>query len=246
MKTIIKHARCSVLKKVLAAATVLSLSAGALAQVYEPASFGKAEARIVQSLPAPELTDALPVIGVYCQAEVASDGAVDGVRCYEKEGYDQLLQQTERAVRGETFVPAKVDGSPVPVRMHFRVVYAQLEDQAPVVMLPNLGNMQSRYGFDYTAPQERLDQPQWYEKYRDNSWAEGELFFSDHGRLTRILAIVGTDGTPLAVRRIEAHGQRKRDAVEVEKHLRQARFIPGFADGQPQRMQYAAVLHYPQ
>lgn len=214
------------------------------AQQYQPAQFGDTFSYIEQTLSLPELTPEFPVAAVYCQADVAIDGNTSNVSCYEKEGFDELRRQTVEAMTGRNFTPARVDGKPVPVRMYFRLIFADLDGQPPIMLLPNLGNMQSRHGHGYTAPQERLDHPQWYQAYRANDWSEGQLFFSSQGRLTRVLAMVSEEGKTIAVRRIEAHGRHKRDAVEIEKALKASRFIPGFAQGKPEPMRYVAVLHY--
>ena len=222
----------------------LSLTGHAVAETYQPATFGNTLEYIEQAVTQPALTDDLPVASVYCQADVAIDGMTSNLHCYEKDGFDRLREQTAAALSGRVFTPARVDGIEVPVRMHLRVVYARLDGQPPVLLLPNLGNMQSQFGHSYSAPQERLDQPQWYEAYSAHDWSDGHVFFSNEAGLTRVLAMVSEEGKTLAVRRIEAHGHHKRDAVEIEKALKNSRFIPGFANGKPERMQYVAVLHY--
>lgn len=230
-----------------AALTALTLSASAVWADMEPAGFGEGTLGYLEAAVAPpELTRDLPVVAVYCQADVGTDGLTRNLSCYEREGFDQLRAQVEEAFGGRNFTPAQVDGEKVPVRMVFRVVYADLEGQPPIMLLPNLGNMQGELGYQYTAPQERLDDRNWYSQYRANSWSEGQPFFSSEGRMTRVMAWVDERGEVSGVRRIEAHGRQKRDAVEVEKVLRSSRFIPGMANGKPERMRYVAVLHYPE
>lgn len=238
------------MKKVLMSALVvlgMSAAAGAAGQAYEPAGFGENTLSYLEAAVAqPELTQDAPVAAVYCQADVGTDGLTRNVSCYEREGQARLRAQVEEAFAGRQFTPAQVNGEPVPVRMLFRVVYADLEGQPPIMLLPNLGNNQGEYGYQYVAPQELLDEYNWYSHYRRNSWSEGQPFFSKQGELTRVLGVVNESGEVVVVRRIEAHGRHKRDAVEVEKALKQSRFIPGFVQGEPARMKYAAVLHYPQ
>ncbi len=222
----------------------LSFAGHVAAQTYQPATFGDTLDHIEQTVAMPALTEDFPVASVYCQADVAIGGTTSNVSCYEKDGFDRLREQTAAALNNRAFIPARVDGREVPVRMHFRVVFADLDGQPPVLLLPNLGTMQSEFGHSYSAPQERLDQPQWYETYRANDWSTGDLFFSSEGTLTRVLALVNEQGETITVRRIEAHGRYKRDAVVIEKALRESRFIPGFANGKPERMKYVAVLNY--
>src|SRR5690606_7365791 len=142
------------------------------------------------------------------------------------------------------FKPATVDGNAVPVRMSLRAVFADREGQPPLLLLRNLGHMQADFGPQYVEPQERPDLNTRYDLYASKDWSEGSLFFDDKGDLTRVMAQVSEEGNVTAVRRIEAHGRQKRDAVEVEKNPKQARFIPGFVDGQPTPMRYFAVLHH--
>lgn len=228
----------------IALAVSLSLNNQAAAQQYQPAQFADTLTYVKEMINLPKLSPEMPVAAVYCQTDVAVDGSTNNVVCYEKEGFDELRRQTVAVMTGRSFTPARVDGKAVPVRMYFRLIFSRLDGQPPVMLLPNLGNMQARHGHDYIAPQERLDHPQWYQAYRANDWSEGELFFSSKGHLTRILAMINTDGETIAVRRIEAHGRHKRDAVEIEKALKNSRFIPGFAEGKREPMRYVAVLHY--
>ncbi|HEY7883834.1 MAG TPA: hypothetical protein VIC08_02690 [Cellvibrionaceae bacterium] len=233
-------------KQLLIALMTLGLSAVATAQTYVPAGFGEDTLDYLQqAVIAPELNADLPVASIYCQADVGTDGLTRNLNCYEREGFDQLRDQVEEALIGRAFTPATVNGENVPVRMIFRVVYADVDGQPPVMMLPNLGHMQGDLGYHYVAPQERLDDNNWYERYRSNDWSRGQPFFGGEGRPTRVMAHVNTEGQVTSVRRIEAHGRNKRDAVEVEKTLKQSEFIPGFVNGSPEPMRYFAVLHYP-
>lgn len=224
----------------------IGLSGMANATQYQPAQFGDALQHLQQSVTPPQLTADLPVVGVYCQADVDSGGVTSDVRCYEKEGFEELRRQTEQVMTGRDFIPATVDGSAVPVRMHFRVVYSKLEGQEPILLLPNLGNMQKRFGAGYVAPQERLDASQWYAQYQSESAGDGRLFFASEGPLTRVIARVDQEGKVRGVRRIEAHGRHKQDAEIIERVLHDSRFIPGMANGKPQVTQYVAVLNYAQ
>ena len=216
----------------------------ASAQTYVPAQFGNTLNYIEQTITMPELTADQPVVAVYCQADVDANGITSNAVCFEKEGFDSLRDQTTEAVNGRQFTPAQVDNKKVPVRMQFRVIYAKLDGQPPIMLLPNLGYMQSKYGHDYTDPQERLDQPQWYELYKRNDWAEGLPFFSREENMTRVLAMIDENGKVISARRLEAQKTNKRDVVEVEKVVKKSSFIPGFSRGKAERMQYVAVLHY--
>jgi hypothetical protein len=125
------------------------------------------------------------------------------------------------------------------------VIYADIDGQPPIMLLPNLGHMQGDFGYQYHAPQERLDDRNWYELYRRNEWSEGQPFFSDEGPMTRVMAWVNDSGRVVSARSLESHSEQRRDARAVEKALEASRFIPGTVNGKPERMRYVAVLHYP-
>ncbi len=222
----------------------LGMAGAANAQNYQPAGFGDLLQRVQTTVKMPELSSEQPVASVYCQADIAATGEASAVQCYEKDGFESLRHDTERALTGQQFETARIDGEAVPVRMHFRVVYSQRSGQDPVLLLPNLGNMQRQYGPRYIAPQERLDSTQWYEQYRSETDGNGQAFFSNDGVMTRIVAQVDKAGQVRAVRRLEAHSPWQAEAVIVERALKKSRFLPGMADGKPQTMQYVAVLNY--
>lgn len=222
----------------------MGLAVSVNAQSYQPAGFGDVLPRIQSTVKVPELTSDSPVVSVYCQADIATTGESSAVQCYEKDGFESLRRDTEKALTGQNFEPARIDDDAVPVRMHFRVVYSQRAGQDPILLLPNLGNMQSQYGPRYIAPQERLDSTQWYAQYRRETGGSGQAFFNSDGVMTRIIAQVDKTGRVRAVRRIEAHEPYQREAIVVETALKKSRFLPGMADGKSQTMQYVAVLNY--
>lgn len=229
------------------ASLALSASGLAMAETFQPADFGQDTLEYLEAAVArPELTPDKPVAAVYCQTDVARDGHTGNVSCYEREGYEQLRDQVEEAFAGRQFRPARVGDEAVAVRMVFRVIYADSQGQPPTMLLPNLGHMQGDYGYQYSAPQERLDENNWYARYRDNGARQGQPFFSNQDRPTRVMAWVNEAGRVASVHKLESHVRRKRDANAVAKALRSSRFIPGMVEGEPERMRYVAVLHYPE
>lgn len=229
---------------------VLALGLGtvgsAIAESYKPAAFSdNTLSNLEASVDLPALTPDYPVASVYCQTDVNQDGLTSKVACFERDGHEELRSQVEEAMTAQRFAPARVDGNTVPVRMVFRVVYADLDGQPPVMLLPNLGHMQGDFGYQYSAPQERLDGRDWHSLYTA-SGGEGQPFFSGSGELVRVMAWVKDNGRVLSARSLETHSVYRRDADIVEKALESARFIPGMHNGEPERMRYVAVLHYPQ
>ncbi|UTF58744.1 energy transducer TonB [Gilvimarinus sp. DA14] len=223
-------------------AVVLPFSSSA-SSMYQPANFGGAVDQVSQKVTIPEsMATDNRTIAVYCQADIATTGVASNVTCFDKAAYNDLQGQTQRALDGLSFTPAMVDGEAVPVRMAFRVVYSRNDSQPNVVMLPNLGTLQREYGVDYIAPQERLDQTDWYSAYRSNG--EGQPFFDD-ARLARVVADVNADGNVKSVRTVEAAGRARRDAKVIETALKKSRFIPGFVGSEAVDMHTIAVINYP-
>ncbi|WP_341938934.1 energy transducer TonB [Marinimicrobium sp. C2-29] len=237
--------------KKVAIGAVLALGLGTVGQVtaddYQPAGFADGTLEYLESaLASPALTEDYPVASVYCQAAVDEQGSSSDVACYERDGFDQLRLQVEEAFTGRRFTPARVDGETAAVRMVFRVVYADLEGQPPIMILPNLGLMQGEFGYQYSAPQELLGDRNWYALYQSDGRGEGNPFFRGEGRKTRVEAWVNANGRVASARRLQTHGRYKRDAKVVERALEDSRFIPGMVSGEPERMRYVAVLSYPQ
>lgn len=235
------------LKKVVVGILGLALSLPAASQVIQstaPADFGSALDELSNQVDLPQSFEGgHKTHAVYCQTDVSTAGELNNTLCYQQPKVANLEQQTVSALQSVTFEPATVEGSAVPVRMQFRVVYSVSGEQPQTMLLANLGTLQSQHGLDYYAPQERLDQSSWYERYSDNSWARGKPFFNE-GRLTRVMATVDANGSVTSVSTLDARGSGKRDAEFLEDALKPTRFIPGFANQQPTQMHYVAVLNY--
>lgn len=233
-------------KKVLGSlailAVVLPFSSSA-SSMYQPAQFGDVADQVTSKVVIPQsMATDNRTIAVYCQADIAVSGVASNVNCFDKAGYDDLQGQTQRALDGLAFSPAKVDGEAVPVRMNFRVVYSRNETQPNVVMLPNLGTLQREYGVSYFAPQERLDNADWYSSYAGRG--DGKPFFNN-GQLARIVGNVNAEGGIDSVQTVEASGRARRDARIIESALKGSRFIPGFVGEEAVNMHYIAVVNYP-
>ena len=210
--------------------------------IYRPALFAFEGRDLIQRI-------AIPSTGLnvtlYCRADIGVKGEVDRTKCYDAGGNSEIELQTQTALTQLQFTPAQVNGESVPVRVSFRVAYSGTATQLNAALIPNLGTMQSRYGRDYIAPQERLDVANWYQRYNQNSWINGEDFLAA-GPLTRIATTVSEAGKPTMVRTVESERAFRRDADAVKFAVKQARFIPGFVGDKPVPMGYLAVVNYPQ
>lgn len=237
----------SIYKKLLSAlviiAAVLPFSSSADA-TSKPAQFGDALNQLTTKVNLPDtFSGGFTTIAVYCQTDVTASGALSNTLCFENTNVANLASQTLNALEGASFIPAEINSQPVAVRMQFRVVYSRSGDQPDIVMLPNLGTLQTQYGVGYFAPQELLAPSGWFQKYAANSWATGKAFFDD-GRLTRVIGTVKTNGSVDSVSTLDARGRGKRDADFIEKTLKNTQFVPGVVDGKTTEMHYVAVLNY--
>lgn len=214
------------------------------AAAYTPAKFGNAEETLSKQITLPtSFGEGVKTVAVYCQADVMSTGNVNAVNCYESSPLVSMQTVTESALKSATFTPATIDGKAVPVRMQMRVVYSLAGTQAPIVLLPNLGTLQAKYGTHYYAPQERLDTSDWYANYSTKERGDGKLFFAE-GKMTRVMANVEANGKVETVSTIEAALRKQADAASIESSLKKSKFIPGFVQDTPTAMHYIAVVNY--
>ena len=180
---------------------------------------------------------------LYCRADINVAGEADRVNCFAKGATNETVVETEAALKDLAFSSAEVDGEAIPVRMSFRVAYSQVGDTTHVTLIPNIGTMQAQYGRNYVAPQERLDLSDWYERYADKSWANGDDFLG-HGDMSRISATVKADGKPSMVKTVDTTRAYERDAKLVKNSFRHARFLPGTVNGKVVPMEYVVAVHY--
>lgn len=214
------------------------------AAAYTPAKFGNAEETLSQQITLPaSFGEGVKTVAVYCQADVMSNGNINAVNCYESGALVSMQTVTESALKSATFTPATIDGKAVPVRMQMRVVYSLAGTQAPIVLLPNLGTLQAKYGTHYYAPQERLDTSDWYAHYTTKERGEGKLFFAE-GKMTRVMANIEADGKVETISTLEAALRKQADAASIESSLKRSKFIPGFVQNTPTAMHYIAVVNY--
>ena len=238
----------TILKKAIRSAVILAAIAplASYAAAYTPAKFGNAETVLSKQVTLPaSFGEGVKTVAVYCQADIMSTGNINNVDCYENSPLVSMQNTTESALKSATFEPATIDGKAVPVRMQMRVVYSLGGTQAPIVLLPNLGTLQSQYGTHYFAPQERLDTNDWYANYSTKEHGSGKLFFAE-GKTTRVMANVEADGKVETVSTIEAAMRKKADAESIESSLKKSKFIPGFVENKPTAMHYIAVVNYQQ
>lgn len=235
-----------VLKKYLRSLVILAAAApfASYATAYTPATFGNAETTLSKNVALPSsFGEGVKTVSVYCQADVMTTGNINSLTCYENSPLVSMQAITKSAIKSATFSPASIDGKAVPVRMQFRVVYSIGGTQAPIVLLPNLGTLQAKYGAHYSAPQERLDTGDWYANYSDKERGEGKLFFAE-GKIARVMANIETDGKVETVSTIEAALRKQADAASIGNSLKKSKFIPGIVENKPTAMHYIAVVNY--
>ncbi len=235
-----------ILKNLIRSLAILAAAApfASYATAYTPANFGNAVDTLSKQITLPaSFGEGVKTVAVYCQADVLTSGNINAVTCYENSPLVSMQKVTESALKSATFEPATIDGTAVPVRMQLRVVYSLGGTQAPIVLLPNLGTLQSQYGTNYYAPQERLDTNDWYANYTTKERGDGKLFFAE-GKTTRVMANIEADGKVETVSTIEAALRKQADAASIESSLKKSKFIPGFVENKPTAMHYIAVVNY--
>ena len=234
------------LKRVIAASALCAMAVPmvhANETSYKSAMFGFSGEQLAAQLgeKASVNKDASTVL--YCQSEISESGTAQRTNCYDKNNHSELVSSVEAAMATMGFTPAQVDGKAVPVRMSYRVGLSASDSRVNVVLIPNLGSVQERYGRDYIAPQERLDVSNWYDRYSNASWVNGEAFLG-HGAMARVSATVDANGKTELVRAMDTERAFKRDAKIVRNAVKKSRFIPGFVDGKAVPMGYLAVVNY--
>ncbi|MFC3117052.1 hypothetical protein [Cellvibrio fontiphilus] len=236
----------NILKKLIRSLAIVAAAVpfASYATAYTPANFGNAAETLTKQITLPaSFGEGVNTVAVYCQADVMSTGNINAVNCYENSPLVSMQKTTESALKSATFEPATIDGKAVPVRMQMRVVYSLGGTQAPIVLLPNLGTLQAKYGTHYFAPQERLDTSDWYAHYTTKERGDGKLFFAE-GKMTRVMANIEADGKVETVSTIEAALRKQADADSIESSLKKSKFIPGFVENKPTAMHYIAVVNY--
>lgn len=234
------------LKKIIHSLAIIAVAAplASYAAAYTPAKFGNAEETLSKQITLPtSFGEGIKTVAVYCQADVLTSGLINNVSCYENSPLVSMQKVTESALTSATFEPATIDGKNVPVRMQMRVVYSLGGTQAPIVLLPNLGTLQAKYGTHYYAPQERLDTSDWYAQYTTKERGDGKLFFAN-GKITRVMANIEANGNVETVSTLEAAMRKQADAANIESALKKSKFIPGFVQDTPTAMHYIAVVNY--
>lgn len=228
-------------RKSLLALTLLSFSATSYSMTsladthFSPAEFNFSGSDIAQQVTKSNPGQTMN-IAVYCQSEIGAQGENLKTQCFEKSGNTTLEQQISKAVQAQSFTPASIDGEGIAVRMNYRVIYQQDDSSQSVILIPNLGSLQSKLGVNYVEPQERLMNG-WFSKV-SVKLAGSSSFFKHGGELVRAKATIKRDGQSSAVTMIDKGAQNS----SIKNALKQAEFIPGFVDGKAVDMPYLAVV----
>ncbi len=233
--------------KVAAALLLLSLPVGAaFAQdgtAFTPATLGDGERSLLARLRTPiERPSGNYDVPLTCQVIVEPDGSTRSPRCLAIERYDAFRFETERALAGTIMSPARIDGEPVRVLMNLTVGY-RCAETCPAFLFTNHGRNGEEFGFRYSAPQPVLDDDTWYQGFDDKLiWAAGERGPDEIGGVRFVISAhidaAGTMSEPRVDnvypgstgRSYEESAQRAADS------LLDARYIPGFSEGEPVEM----------
>lgn len=202
---------------------------------FSPAKFGFTGSDIAHAITTKEEN---ANIAIYCQSNIDSDGRNLKTQCYERSGDMSLEQQANKAISQQQFIPATADGQGVAVRMNYRVILQKDAQSKTVLLVPNLGSLQSTLGVNYSEPQEQISSG-WFASIA-SKFSDSNSFFAKGKSLTRAKAIVSDEGKANNITMIDdaSHTQ----ATIMENALKDSAFIPGFVDGKASEMPYLAIV----
>jgi len=232
-----------------AASTLFALSTIALATISPahaaectaddkaPARYGKSSNALHKLLQFPRKTPAADFeLALHCNYIVSKKGRLLEPGCdlpaKTPKGVKSapFIKVFNKATRRAKIIPATVGGEPRRVLMQVTVVFRKKDGKSTSYILPNVGREAERFGAVYIAPQYVLG----------NDMDGGHDYSISHNYLPKLLTI-SADGAISDWR--EARGRRpeRSKAEDFGRWSRRACFIPGYADGKAQQMQFRVL-----
>jgi hypothetical protein len=233
----------------------------AVAGTFEPVTPDSGRVPLSQVIQEPDSASwANGSASVNCQVLVTAKGRTSAAKCGVAEtgagAPDSVLGATYVGLRRAKFKPATVDGNAVDVVASMRVDIKCIGQNCDVRTYPNLGLYRDRYGYDYTAPQEVLnDRKTWYERLLltpvcTEGKGKGKPIEPcvDEGAFKLVVYMdVDTEGraSNLRARRNPLTAQADEIMTEVERVAVESVFIPAMHDGQAvEATLLSTSLHY--
>ena len=237
--------RC-VFVKVVTMGLLLALPFAAFAQrgaTFVSAAFGAGEYSLAERLRTPiERPSGDYDVTLRCQVIVEPDGSTRLPRCLAAERYAAFRLEAERALAGAILTPARIDDEPVRVLLNLIIGY-RCAETCPAYLFRNHGRNTREFGFTYSTPQPVLDDDTWYEGFDEKlAWAAGGLPPVGIGGVRFVISANIHESGRTSQRRVddEFPGSSDRDyetlADDAADSLRDARYIPGFFQGEPVEM----------
>jgi hypothetical protein len=229
-----------------AALLLLSVSTASFAQRparYAPASLGEGEQSLFALIRTPfERPSGNYDVSMRCQVIVEPDGSTRLPRCLVIERYDAFRLEVERALAAAIMMPARIRGEPVRVLMNLAVGY-RCAETCPAFLFTNHGGNVREFGYSYSAPQPVLDDDAWYQGFNEKMvWAGSELSPAEVGGVGFVVAAQIHESGRTSQRRVEADYSEGADngyetvAESAADSLKDARYIPGFYEGEAVEM----------
>jgi hypothetical protein len=224
---------------------LLGLAEDAKPKRFVPARFGDGPESLLRTIACPRAPEPDRAVVVFCQVEIDSSGLPRRLTSYCAEGSlrTPYSEAATAAARRARYLPASVDGVPVPVYASFRLVFRGIDSACKIAAIANLGGELAEAGLDYIAPQEILLQGSWYLR------ASAVLNPGGRGGTSRPLGplftmsvAVAEDGSASAGRIERNFGATRTEARSAIQAIERARFIPGFRGGKPTAMRYVELL----
>jgi hypothetical protein len=170
---------------------------------------------------------------VSCEVWVRKHGRAESFICYHQdESPRSVVKAVSSAGRRAKFVPAMRDGVPADVYMVV-MVRIDMTAQGPLVLVvPNNGAEEARFGLQYTAPQ----------RFNEFTW-EG---YSGPDRGSSILLWqkmqIDENGTVVEFSVKNVADVPQFTVRSVERQIQRMKFMPGYVNGKPTAMLYIEPL----
>ena len=200
-------------------------STSALGAEFEPANFGKYEARFVGSIKFPEGSEDVD-LALRCASPVSERGQVGRISCAftRQPKVDQAFINaitTKRSHLRIRIEPARAKRLRKTVRFQYTVRFERDAEGSRISVFPNHGHAMAEHGLNYTSPQR-------YENARGKLWRWCKQVFEG-----RISGFITREGLAEDVK-IEADGSPSPRCIEsIATDFEKSKYIPAFVDGSP-------------
>jgi hypothetical protein len=201
---------------------VLITGGTAIAAQYQPADFGKYQARFVESIRFPQGSGPVDIM-LKCRAVIPRRGTLQGSHCDDHELYPQYHDAVVQKRRHLKFrvEPGRVSNAATVVYFQYMVRFQRDDDGERITVSPNHGNVEITTGF--TTPQRYKSGIREFGRRCDrfyDGWVSG---------------LILADGTARDVR-AESGDLTPECLDDIVAWFETSKYIPALIDGEPVEM----------